>query len=199
MLANLTAGISVGKQGTATVSREELLGALHLEDLVATDRKVATADQAAIRVASWRSNSLRIGFANGCFDLIHPGHIRLLTEARAACDRLIVALNTDASVKRLKGPTRPVQSETARATVMASLAPVDMVVLFDQETPLDLIRALRPDVLVKGADYTVDQVVGGDLVRGWGGRVVLVDLQEGHSTTGTIKRMTAPALAGPAA
>lgn len=198
MLANLTAGISVGKQGTATVSREELLGALHLEDLVATDRKVATAEQAAVRVASWRSNGLRIGFANGCFDLIHPGHVRLLTEARAACDRLIVALNTDASVKRLKGPTRPVQTETARATVMASLSPVDLVVLFDQETPLELIRALRPDVLVKGADYTVDQVVGGDLVRGWGGRVLLVNLQEGHSTTGTIKRMTAPALAGPA-
>ncbi|HVC62505.1 MAG TPA: D-glycero-beta-D-manno-heptose-7-phosphate kinase [Acetobacteraceae bacterium] len=198
-LANLTAGISVGKQGTATVSRQELLGALHLEDLVATDRKVATADQAAIRVASWRTNGLRIGFANGCFDLIHPGHVRLLTEARAACDRLVVALNTDASVKRLKGPTRPVQTETARATVMASLAPVDLVVLFDQETPLELIRALRPDVLVKGADYTVDQVVGGDLVRGWGGRVLLVNLQQGHSTTGTIRRMTAPALAGPAA
>lgn len=198
MLANLTAGISVGKQGTATVSREELLGALHLEDLVATDRKVATADQAAVRVASWRANGLRVGFANGCFDLIHPGHVRLLTEARAACDRLVVALNTDASVKRLKGPTRPVQNETARATVMASLSPVDLVVLFDQETPLDLIRALRPDVLVKGADYTLDQVVGGDLVRGWGGRVLLVNLQEGHSTTGTIKRMTAPALAGPA-
>jgi D-beta-D-heptose 7-phosphate kinase / D-beta-D-heptose 1-phosphate adenosyltransferase len=160
---------------------------------------VATADQAAVRVASWRSHGLRIGFANGCFDLIHPGHVRLLTEARAACDRLIVALNTDASVKRLKGPTRPVQTETARATVMASLSPVDLVVLFDQETPLELIRALRPDVLVKGADYTVDQVVGGDLVHGWGGRVLLVNLQEGHSTTGTIRRMTAPALADPTA
>ena len=192
-LANLTAGISVGKPGTATVSAQELLGALHMEDLVATDRKVATADQAAARIAAWRGNRLRIGFANGCFDLIHPGHVRLLTEARAACDRLVVALNTDASVKRLKGPTRPVQSETARATVMASLAPVDLVVLFDEDTPLALIRGLRPDVLVKGADYTVDQVVGGDLVQSWGGRVLLVDLQEGHSTSGTIRRMTAPA------
>ncbi|HUB46680.1 MAG TPA: D-glycero-beta-D-manno-heptose-7-phosphate kinase [Acetobacteraceae bacterium] len=199
MLANLTAGISVGKPGTATVSAQELLGALHMEDLVATDRKVMTADQAAARIAGWRARRLRVGFANGCFDLIHPGHIRLLTEARAACDRLVVALNTDASVKRLKGPTRPVQSETARATVMASLSPVDLVVLFEEDTPLNLIRALRPDVLVKGADYTVDQVVGGDLVRGWGGRVLLVDLQQGHSTTGTIRRMTAPVLAGPAA
>ena len=198
-IANLTAGISVGKPGTATVGAEELLGALHMEDLVATDRKIVTADQAAARLASWRAGRLRVGFANGCFDLIHPGHIRLLTEARAACDRLVVALNTDASVKRLKGPTRPVQSETARATVMASLAPVDLVVLFDEETPLALIRALRPDVLVKGADYTIEQVVGGDLVRGWGGRVLLVDLQEGHSTTRTIRRMTAPAVADPAA
>jgi D-beta-D-heptose 7-phosphate kinase/D-beta-D-heptose 1-phosphate adenosyltransferase len=199
LLANLTAGISVAKQGTATVSAQELLGALHLEDLIGTDRKVASGEQAARRTAAWRAQGLRVGFANGCFDLIHPGHVRLLTEARAACDRLVVALNTDASVKRLKGPSRPVQSETARATVMASLAPVDLVVLFNEETPLELIRTLRPDVLVKGADYTVDQVVGGDLVQGWGGRVLLVNLQEGHSTTGTIRRMTAPAVAGPAA
>lgn len=192
-LANITAGISVGKPGTATVSADELLGALHLEDLVATDRKIATREEAAQRAAAWRAQGLRVGFANGCFDLIHPGHVRLLSEARARCDRLIVALNTDASVKRLKGPTRPLQSETARATVMASLAPVDLVVLFDEDTPLELIRAVRPDVLVKGADYTVDQVVGADEVQGWGGRVLLVELQAGYSTTGTIRRMTAGA------
>jgi D-beta-D-heptose 7-phosphate kinase/D-beta-D-heptose 1-phosphate adenosyltransferase len=195
-LANVTAGISVGKQGTATVTAQELLGELHLEDLVATGRKILSLEQAVAQVAAWRSRRLRVGFANGCFDLIHPGHVRLLTEARAACDRLIVALNTDASVRRLKGPTRPVQSESARATVMASLAPVDMVTLFDEDTPLELIRALRPDVLVKGADYRIDQVVGGELVQAWGGRVLLVNLQEGHSTTGTIRRMTAPVLAG---
>lgn len=189
-LANITAGISVGKPGTATVSRDELLAILHLDDLVATDRKVATSEEATLQAAKWRTQRLRVGFANGCFDLIHPGHVRLLTEARAACDRLIVALNTDASVKRLKGPTRPLQSEMARATVMASLAPVDLVVLFDEDTPFDLIRALRPDVLVKGADYSIDQVVGADLVQGWGGRVLLVELQPGHSTTGTIRRMT---------
>lgn len=195
MLANITAGISVGKQGTATVGRDELLGVLHLEDLVATDRKVATRDEAIQRAAAWRAQGLRVGFANGCFDLIHPGHIRLLTEARARCDRLVVALNTDASVKRLKGPSRPLQSETARATVMASLTPVDLAVLFDEDTPYELIQALRPDVLVKGADYSVDQVVGADLVQGWGGTVLLVELQQGHSTTGTIKRMTGPATA----
>lgn len=119
--------------------------------------------------------------------------MRLLSEARAACDRLIVALNTDDSVKRLKGPTRPLQTETARATVMASMAPVDLVILFDEDTPLNAIAALRPDILVKGSDYTIEQVVGGDLVQGWGGRVVLVTLREGHSTTGTIRRMAAPA------
>ena len=193
VLANVTAGISVGKPGTATVSGDELLGVLHLEDLVATDRKVAASwDEAAARAAAWRASGLRVGFANGCFDLIHPGHVHLLTEARAACDRLIVALNTDASVKRLKGPTRPVQTETARATVMASLAPVDLVMLFDEDTPLELMRALRPDVLVKGSDYRIEQVVGADVVHGWGGKVALVDLQQGHSTTGTIRRMRAP-------
>ena len=188
-LANVTAGLSVAKQGTATVTRHELLGALHLRDLVATDRKVTTLEDAMTQVAAWHGMGLRVGFANGCFDLIHPGHVRLLTEARAACDRLIVALNTDASVKRLKGPTRPLQDETARAIVMASMAPVDLVILFGEDTPLEAIQALKPDVLVKGSDYTVDQVVGADLVQGWGGEVVLVTLQEGHSTTGTIRRM----------
>ncbi len=195
VLANITAGISVGKPGTATVSRDELLGTLHFEELVATDRKVATRDEAVRQIAAWHAQGLRVGFANGCFDLIHPGHVRLLTEARARCDRLIVALNTDASVKRLKGPNRPLQNEMARATVMASLAPVDLVVLFAEDTPLQLIQALRPDVLVKGADYSIDQVVGADLVQGWGGSVVLVELQQGHSTSGTIRRMTAPTVA----
>ncbi len=192
ILANATAGISVGKQGTATVSRQELLDALHLDDLVQTDRKVASLEEAIEQIAEWHRRGLKVGFANGCFDLIHPGHVRLLSEARAACDRLIVALNTDASVKRLKGPSRPLQNEMARATVMASMAPVDLVTLFDEDTPLEMIRALRPDILVKGSDYTVDQVVGGDLVQARGGKVVLVTLREGHSTTGTIRRMTAP-------
>lgn len=192
-LANATAGISVGKQGTATVSRQELLDVLHLDDLVQTDRKVVELDAARDIVRDWQRRGLKVGFANGCFDLIHPGHVRLLSEARAACDRLIVALNTDASVKRLKGPNRPLQNEMARATVMASMAPVDMVTLFDEDTPYEMIQVLRPDVLVKGSDYTVEQVVGHDLVQSWGGKVVLVTLKEGHSTTNTIRRMAAPA------
>ena len=192
MLANVTAGISVGKPGTATVAQTELLNELHSGGLASTDRKVRALADAKHQVEAWHAQGLRVGLANGCFDLIHPGHVYLLARARAGCDRLIVALNTDASVRRLKGPTRPVQNEDARAIVMASLSPVDMVVLFDEETPLELIRALRPDVLIKGADYTIDQVVGGDLVQGWGGQVLLVDLREGHSTSGTIRRMTAP-------
>ena len=193
MLANITAGISVGKPGTATVAQAELLNALHFDGIASSERKVRELEQAKIQVEAWHAQGLRVGFANGCFDLIHPGHVHLLTRAREGCDRLIVALNTDASVRRLKGPTRPVQSEDARAIVMASLSPVDMVTLFDEDTPLELIQALRPDVLIKGADYTVEQVVGGDLVLGWGGQVLLVDLREGHSTSGTIRRMAAPA------
>jgi D-beta-D-heptose 7-phosphate kinase/D-beta-D-heptose 1-phosphate adenosyltransferase len=193
MLANVTAGLSVAKPGTATVTQAELLNALHAGSLASSDRKVRGFEDAKAQTAAWRAAGLRVGFANGCFDLIHPGHVQLLTQARAGCDRLIVALNTDASVRRLKGPARPVQNEDARAIVMASLSPVDMVVLFDEDTPLEMIQALRPDVLVKGSDYTVDQVIGGDLVRDWGGKVLLVDLREGHSTTGTIRRMTAPA------
>jgi D-beta-D-heptose 7-phosphate kinase/D-beta-D-heptose 1-phosphate adenosyltransferase len=134
---------------------------------------------------------LRVGFTNGCFDLIHPGHVHLLHKARAACDRLVVGLNSDASVRRLKGPTRPVQNETARATVMASMASADLVVLFEEDTPIKLIEAIVPDLLFKGADYAMDQVVGGEFVRAHGGRVALIDLEAGHSTTGTIRRIAA--------
>jgi D-beta-D-heptose 7-phosphate kinase/D-beta-D-heptose 1-phosphate adenosyltransferase len=192
-LANVAAGIAVGKAGTAPVSHAELEAALHMQDRVATDGKVVTAAEALAQVAAWRAQGLRVGFTNGCFDLIHPGHVRLLTRARGNCDRLVVGLNTDASVRRLKGPSRPMQGEAARATVMASIQAVDLVVLFDDDTPLDLIAALRPDVLVKGADYRIDQVVGADLVLGYGGRVALVDLEEGHSTTALVRKAGIPA------
>jgi len=188
-LANTAAGVVVGKVGTATVHPDELLHALHADEMAAADRKVVPAPAAADIVAGWRRRKARIGFTNGCFDLLHPGHIALLRQARTACDRLVVGLNSDASVRRLKGDGRPVQTETARAMVLASLADVDLVVVFGEDTPLKLIECLRPEVLVKGADYTVDQVVGADLVRGYGGRILLADLLPGHSTTGTIKRM----------
>jgi D-beta-D-heptose 7-phosphate kinase/D-beta-D-heptose 1-phosphate adenosyltransferase len=132
---------------------------------------------------TWRSQGLKVGFANGCFDLLHPGHIALITQAAATCDRLIMALNSDASVRRLKGPTRPAQAFAARAAVMAAIKGVDLVVGFEEDTPLELIRALVPDVLVKGKDYREEDVVGGDVVKAAGGKVLLADLTAGHSTS----------------
>ncbi|MBW7850903.1 MAG: D-glycero-beta-D-manno-heptose-7-phosphate kinase [Rhodospirillales bacterium] len=188
-LANVAAGIVVGKVGTAVAYAAEVAAALRHHDLASGEAKVTALEAAADTVAAWRRKGLKVGFTNGCFDLLHPGHVSLVRQARAACDRLIVGLNSDASVGRLKGPARPVQGETARATVLASLAAVDMVVIFGEDTPLRLIETLRPDVLVKGADYSVETVVGADLVLGWGGRVVLAELSPGHSTTATIGRM----------
>ena len=191
-LANLAAGLVVGKVGTAVVRRAELLAAYHHQEWAAGEAKVLPPQSAADRVERWHHQKRRVGFTNGCFDLLHPGHVSLLQQARAACDRLVVGLNSDESVRRLKGETRPVQSELARAVVLASLTSVDMVVIFDEDTPLELIRLLRPDVLVKGADYTVNRVVGADLVQSYGGRVLLADLATGHSTTATIARMREP-------
>nr|WP_199899239.1 D-glycero-beta-D-manno-heptose 1-phosphate adenylyltransferase [Sneathiella glossodoripedis] len=132
---------------------------------------------------------MKVGFTNGCFDLVHPGHISLIRQARAECDRLIVGLNTDDSIKRLKGPDRPATTETSRAIVLASLEDVSLVVPFAEDTPINLISELKPDVLVKGADYTIDTVVGADLVQAYGGRIFLAKLKEGFSTTGTIQRL----------
>ncbi|MBD0274079.1 MAG: D-glycero-beta-D-manno-heptose 1-phosphate adenylyltransferase, partial [Acetobacteraceae bacterium] len=137
----------------------------------------------------WRAHGLRVGFTNGCFDILHAGHVALLRAARRRCDRLVVALNADASVARLKGASRPINPLADRAAVVSALSAVDAVVAFDEDTPLELIRALRPDVLVKGADYTEDRVVGADLVRAWGGEVVLADLLPGRSTTGIAARL----------
>ncbi len=132
---------------------------------------------------------MTVGFTNGCFDLLHPGHISLLRQARAACDRLIVGLNSDSSVRRLKGDKRPVQGEAARGAVLASLADVDLVAVFAEDTPLALIEAVRPDVLIKGAEYALPEVVGADVVEGYGGRVLLADILPGHSTSRTIERL----------
>ncbi|CAK0742482.1 D-beta-D-heptose 7-phosphate kinase / D-beta-D-heptose 1-phosphate adenylyltransferase [Azospirillaceae bacterium] len=188
-LANLAAGVVVGKVGTAVVRPPELMAALHQQEWRIGEAKVAPPEMAVERVARWRRQGRRVGFTNGCFDLLHPGHLALLTQAKAACDRLVIGLNSDESVRRLKGETRPIQSEAARAAVLASLASVDLVVIFGEDTPLNLIQILHPDVLVKGADYRIDQVVGADFVQSYGGKVVLADLEAGHSTTATIARM----------
>ncbi len=189
-VANVAAGLSVAKQGTATVSQAELAEALRgpLRPAALED-KCVTLDEAARRVAVWRAEGLRVGFTNGCFDLIHPGHIRLLERARARCDRLVVALNSDASVRRLKGPTRPVQDETSRAFVMAGMASADLVVVFEEDTPIDVITRLLPNMLFKGADWgTIEQVVGHDVVLAHGGEVALLEFERGHSTTQLIAR-----------
>jgi rfaE bifunctional protein nucleotidyltransferase chain/domain len=143
----------------------------------------------------WRHGQRgRVVFTNGVFDLLHPGHVDVLLAARALGDALLVGVNTDASVRRLKGPSRPVRGEQERAVVLAALEMVDAVVLFDEDTPLNLIRALTPDVLVKGGDYTVDTVVGSQDVLARGGEVVIVPLTPGHSTTGTLHRVRSGAL-----
>lgn len=188
-LANVAAGIVVGKVGTAAVLPREIQAALQNHALMSAEAKVVNRTRLLELTALWRGQGLKIGFTNGCFDLLHPGHVSLLAQARKACDRLVVGLNSDASVKRLKGETRPVQHEGARALVLASLASVDLVSLFSEDTPLELIKSLRPDVLVKGADYTVATVVGADIVQGYGGRVVLAELTPGQSTTAMIGRM----------
>ena len=147
-------------------------------------------------LAEWRRAKLRIGFTNGCFDLLHRGHIRLMAEARSACDRLVVGLNSDTSVSRLKGAGRPIQDVTSRADVLAALEAVDLVVVFEEDTPLELIRQVRPAVLVKGGDYTRTEVVGHDVVEAYGGEVVLIDLVPGHSTTSMVARSGGPAKTG---
>jgi len=188
-LANIAGSIVVGKTGTASVTRNELAHEiLHNQTRVA-ETKISNLQETITITELWRERKLKIGFTNGCFDLLHPGHISLLRQARAACDKLIVGLNSDASVKKLKGETRPIQTENARAEVLASLADVDQVIIFHEDVPLNLIKAIRPDILIKGADYSLEQVVGGDLVIGWGGKIVLAPLVEGQSTTATIAKL----------
>lgn len=196
-LANLAAGIVVGKSGTVPIAAHELVAALTPSSGVTADEKVLDLDRAIKRVAEWRSSGETIVFTNGCFDLLHLGHITLLEDCRRFGSKLVLGLNADASVGRLKGPTRPIVGQHERARVMAALASVDAVVLFDEDTPLTLIRALAPDVLVKGGDYTVETIVGHQDVLAAGGRVEIVPTVKGFSTTSIVARLTthAPALA----
>jgi D-beta-D-heptose 7-phosphate kinase/D-beta-D-heptose 1-phosphate adenosyltransferase len=191
-VANAAASVVVSKLGTATADIAEVMQEFEEQDhdgatMIAPG--VQPLGQVEALVRRWKEQGMVVGFTNGCFDIIHPGHVALLARARSECDRLIVALNTDRSVRALKGPTRPVNSLEARGRVIAALRYVDCVVGFDEDTPLELIRRLVPDVLVKGADYTVDAVVGGDVVRAAGGRVVLAKLVPDQSTTRTISRL----------
>lgn len=186
-LANTAAGIVVGKPSTGEVTADELRAAfLQRPHIDVTAGILANAVQAQTVVGAWQERGMVVGFTNGCFDLLHEGHIALLAAARAQCDRLIVGLNSDASVSRLKGPQRPIQSSSARSTVLAALQMVDAVVIFEEDTPLSLITRLVPDVLFKGADYRLEEVVGREVVEANGGRVCLIELLPDVSTTGII-------------
>jgi D-beta-D-heptose 7-phosphate kinase/D-beta-D-heptose 1-phosphate adenosyltransferase len=184
-LANTAAGIVVSKLGTATVELDELMLELarDVRDKEWHHAKYYSAAEVETLVRRWKSRGLSVGFTNGCFDIVHAGHVALLAAARAQCDRLIVALNSDRGVRRLKGPNRPLNGLADRSAVIAAVEAVDAVISFDAETPLDLIARLKPDVLVKGADYAIEGVVGAEEVEAAGGRVVLVDLVDGRSTT----------------
>lgn len=188
-LANVAAGIVVGKVGTAVVSANELFHVLRSYDAQASEQKEVSIDELQERLQQWRIQGQKIGFTNGCFDLLHPGHVTLLTKAAAKVDRLVVGLNSDQSIKRLKGSDRPIQNELARATVLSSLASVALVVIFEEDTPKNLIEIVRPDVLIKGSDYTVQSVIGADLVQSYGGEIMLVDLVPEQSTTRLVQRM----------
>ena len=191
-LANLAAGIVVGKVGTVPIAQHELIAALTPSMGITSGEKILSAERVQRRVAEWRAAGETVVFTNGCFDLLHVGHIALLEDCRRFGSKLVLGLNSDASVSRLKGPARPIVGERERALVMAALASVDAVVLFEEDTPLELIQALKPDVLVKGGDYTVESVVGHEDVIARGGRVEIVPTVEGFSTTNIVKKLTGP-------
>jgi D-beta-D-heptose 7-phosphate kinase / D-beta-D-heptose 1-phosphate adenosyltransferase len=188
-VANAAAAVVVGKRGTSTVTLTELRHRiLPAASLAPEDKIVFDWSMLDERLADWRRHGLRIGFTNGCFDLLHRGHVKLLAEARAACDRLVIGLNSDASTTRLKGKGRPINPAEGRAEVLAALEAVDLVVVFEEDTPLELIKRVRPGVLVKGADYKREDVIGHEVVEAAGGDVILIDLVPGHSTTAIVER-----------
>ncbi len=186
-LANLAAGLVVAKLGTAAISGPELRRAIQREE--GTGKGVMTAEQLLIAVEDARAHAETLVFTNGCFDIIHAGHVGYLAEARKLGDRLIVAINDDESVQRLKGSGRPINPVERRMAVLAGLEAVDWVVSFTEDTPETLLRALRPDVLVKGGDYTQDQVVGGDFVQGYGGDVRVLAFLDNCSTSAIVEKM----------
>jgi len=189
-IANHAAGIVVAKVGTACVTRDELAASLSAESAAGAseDGRLLQLEEAVALRWRWANEGLTVGLANGCFDLLHPGHVALIRRAAESCDRLIVALNSDESVSRLKGSGRPVQDQNARAAVLGAIKGVSAVVIFFEDTPLNIIEALRPDVLIKGADYALSEVVGADLVAARGGRVILADLVDGYSTSEIVAR-----------
>jgi D-beta-D-heptose 7-phosphate kinase/D-beta-D-heptose 1-phosphate adenosyltransferase len=190
-LANLAASLVVARRGTAVVSPGELLVAISELAGQNTQSKIMSLPQMASQAAEWREQKLVVGLTNGCFDLLHPGHIASITAAKQQCDRLIIALNSDSSVKRLKGESRPIQSQLARAVVLSALANVDGVVIFDEDAPLAVLDAMKPDIYCKGEDYRDKKIAEFDLVESYGGRIYLIPMVPGFSTTSTVAQMAA--------
>lgn len=199
-IANQAAGIAVSKVGTAPVRVEELHDALNGKQAgEGRQARLASEKDAQEQVRKWQAQGLKVGFTNGCFDIVHKGHVNYLEQARSHCDRLVLALNSDVSVKILKGPTRPINDEGARAAVMGSLSSVDLVVLFgaskagEDNTPCALIESLHPDIFFKGGDYTIDKLPEAKIVQSYGGEVAIMGLEDGFSTTNIIAKSTAKA------
>jgi D-beta-D-heptose 7-phosphate kinase/D-beta-D-heptose 1-phosphate adenosyltransferase len=188
-LANLGAGLAVQKVGTAPVYKDELLQVLEQEGISTTNSKILRGQDLMRKLAAWKAQGKKIVFTNGCFDLLHVGHVVYLEKARALGDVLIVGLNSDSSVKRLKGSERPLVAEADRARILASLKFVDAVTLFEEDTPIDLIQTIKPDVLVKGADYREEEVVGASFVKSYQGQVVLTSLVDDRSTTKIVNKI----------
>lgn len=187
-LANLAAGIVVAKVGTSTVAIHEMIEAAGREQSD-TELKIRSPEFLVGILAKERAKGRRIVFTNGCFDLLHAGHVHYLKQARQLGDLLVVGLNSDASIRRIKGPKRPLIRQDDRASLLAALSCIDYIVLFDEDTPIRLIEMLRPDLLVKGGDYTVDKVVGADIVKNYGGRVNIIRYVDDRSTTGIVERI----------
>jgi len=187
-LANVAAGIAVGKLGTSIVTPQEIIDAVSLSHKD-SHAKIKSLDVLSLLIATEKSKGKRIVFTNGCFDLLHAGHVKYLQKARSLGDLLVLGLNSDASVRRLKGPKRPLIDQEERAHLLAALDCIDYVVIFEEDTPLALITALKPHILAKGGDYSLDGVVGRDIVESYGGRVELVTFVDGKSTTNIIERI----------
>jgi D-beta-D-heptose 7-phosphate kinase/D-beta-D-heptose 1-phosphate adenosyltransferase len=187
-LANVAAGIAVGKLGTSTVSPAEIIGSIG-HDHLDSDVKIKNLDVLTSIVEGEKERGKKVVFTNGCFDLLHVGHVRYLQKARKYGDLLVLGLNSDDSVRRLKGEKRPLIGQKERAHILAALDCIDYVIIFDEDTPIRLLEALKPSVLVKGGDYTPETVVGKDLVESYGGQVELVEFVDGRSTTNIIEKI----------
>ena len=180
-IANIAAGCVVGKFGTATVTVDELIHR--------SNNKIVTLNDAVDIVNTWKFENKTIGFTNGCFDLLHIGHVEVLRKTKEKCDKLVLGLNSDSSIKKLKGDGRPIIDQYSRSILLSEFQSVDLIVMFDEETPLNLIEQLKPDILIKGSNYKIDEIVGSDLVIGYGGKVVTVELIEGQSTSSIIENI----------